>query len=126
MIGKPTVNQKLQSMYTTPREDERDNDFLANTSIPAYIRDMPKEYLHEMTERYLQEKGLNLAGLGEEYSTSDDGSECEDLMKCQHLIKKVEFKPKVDWRKKIDESKEKIQKRLSVRKSVGALPNVYK
>ena len=51
-----------------------------------------------MVEKYLQEKGLNLAGLGEDNSTSDDGSECEDLFKCRHLIKKVEYKPKVDWR----------------------------
>ena len=99
MLGKATVNSKLQSMYNTPRADEeRDNDFLANTRIPTYIREMPKEFLNSMTEKYLQEKGLNLAGLGEDNSTSDDGSECEDLFKCRHLIKKVEYKPKVDWR----------------------------
>ena len=53
MLGKPTVNSKLQSMYNTPQSDDKDNDFLANTRIPVHIREMPKEYLNSMTEKYL-------------------------------------------------------------------------
>ena len=78
-------------MYNTPQSDDRDNDFLANTRIPVSIREMPREHLNQMTNRYLEERGLNLAGLGDANSTSEEGSECEDILKCRHLIKKIEF-----------------------------------
>ena len=86
-------------MYATPTSDQGvDEDTLRNAKVPEAIRKMPKEKLNEVTEKYLVNRGLNLTGLGEDNSTSDDGSECEDILKCRHGIKKVDYVPKVNWR----------------------------
>ena len=102
MYGKVSMAYKLDSMYATPTSEMGGNEEIhISTKVSAAIRDMPKEKLNEMTEKYLISRGLNLTGLGEDNSTSDDSSECDDILKCRHGIKKVAYVPKVNWREKV-------------------------
>ena len=109
-------------MYATPDSDRGGDEALESKKVPASILNLPKATLNEMTEKYLVARGLNLTGLGETYSTSDDSSECEDILKCTHCVKKVAYVPKVNWREKVQQYKELVKERQD--KSAGTLPEV--
>ena len=123
MQGKATVLTALDSMYDSPKVEHEDH---LTKNIPASILAMPKSHLKAMTNKYLEERGLNLTGLGESNSDSDDDSstECEGPLTCHHRLKKIEYIPKVNWREKVRQYKESKKISHEQSKSVTALPTV--
>ena len=88
--------------------------------IPASILGLPKAVLKARTDQYLQERGLNLIGLGEESSSNESETECQDPVTCTHQVKRIPYVPKTNWREKIRLYKDHEQRS----KSLAQLPPV--